>query len=146
MGLPLALEFARAGVIVYGIEQNPKKVEMVNKGKSYIDDVKSDDLLQVVRSGNLKAYVDFEPVKDSDAVIICVPTPLGPHKEPDISYIVNVATEISKELKRPVSCLRKYYLSWYYRRSFGTNIRKKWTESRRRFLCCFFSREGRSRK
>jgi nucleotide sugar dehydrogenase len=100
VGLPLALEFAKAGIVVYGIEQNPKKVEMVNKGESYIDDVKSEDLLQVVKSGNLKAYVDFEPVKNSDAVIICVPTPLGTHKEPDISYIINVATEISKNLKK----------------------------------------------
>jgi nucleotide sugar dehydrogenase len=100
VGLPLALEFAKAGIIVYGIEQNPKKVEMVNKGESYIDDVKSEDLLQVVKSGNLKAYIDFEPVKNSDAVIICVPTPLGTHKEPDISYIINVATEISKKLKK----------------------------------------------
>ncbi len=100
VGLPLALEFAKAGIVVYGIEQNPKKVEMVNKGESYIDDVKSEDLLQVVKSGNLKAYVDFEPVENSDAVIICVPTPLGAHKEPDISYIINVATEISKKLKK----------------------------------------------
>jgi nucleotide sugar dehydrogenase len=100
VGLPLALEFAKAGIVVYGIEQNPKKVEMVNKGESYIDDVKSEDLLHVVKSGNLKAYVDFEPVKNSDAVIICVPTPLGAHKEPDISYIINVANEISKNLKK----------------------------------------------
>jgi UDP-N-acetyl-D-glucosamine dehydrogenase len=100
VGLPLALEFAKAGIVVYGIEQNSKKVEMVNKGESYIDDVKSEDLLQVVKSGNLKAYVDFEPVKNSDAVIICVPTPLGNHKEPDISYIINVANEISKKLKK----------------------------------------------
>ncbi|MGB9769015.1 MAG: nucleotide sugar dehydrogenase [Dictyoglomus turgidum] len=100
VGLPLALEFAKAGLIVHGIEQNPKKVEMVNKGISYIDDVKNDELLEVVNKGNLKAFIDFEPVKDSDAVIICVPTPLGPHKEPDISYIINVTTEISKYLKK----------------------------------------------
>ncbi|PNV78706.1 MAG: UDP-N-acetyl-D-glucosamine dehydrogenase, partial [Dictyoglomus turgidum] len=100
VGLPLALEFAKAGLIVHGIEQNPKKVEMVNKGISYIDDVKNDELLEVVNKGNLKAFIDFEPVKDSDAIIICVPTPLGPHKEPDISYIINVTTEISKYLKK----------------------------------------------
>ncbi len=100
VGLPLALEFAKAGLIVHGIEQNPKKVEMVNKGISYIDDVKSEELLEIVNKGNLKAFIDFEPVKDSDAVIICVPTPLGPHKEPDISYIINVTTEISKYLKK----------------------------------------------
>ncbi|PMQ01800.1 MAG: hypothetical protein CBR30_03775 [Dictyoglomus sp. NZ13-RE01] len=100
VGLPLAVEFAKAGLIVYGIEQNPKKVEMVNKGISYIDDIKSDELFEVVNNGNLKAFIDFEPVKDSDAVVICVPTPLGPHKEPDISYIINVTTEISKYLKK----------------------------------------------
>lgn len=100
VGLPLALEFARAGLKVYGIEQNPNKVEMVNKGISYIDDVKNEELLEVVKKGNIIASVDFESVKLSDAVIICVPTPLGPHKEPDISYIVNVTTEISKNLKK----------------------------------------------
>jgi len=100
VGLPLAVEFAKAGLAVYGIEQNPKKVEMVNKGISYIDDIKSEELFEVVNKGNLKAFIDFEPVKDSDAVVICVPTPLGPHKEPDISYIINVTTEISKYLKK----------------------------------------------
>ncbi|MCS7201942.1 MAG: nucleotide sugar dehydrogenase [Dictyoglomus sp.] len=100
VGLPLALEFAKVGIIVYGIEQNPKKVDMVNKGISYIEDVKSEELLEVVKKENLKAFVDFKSVSLSDAVIICVPTPLGPHKEPDISYIVNVTTEISKHLKK----------------------------------------------
>ncbi len=100
VGLPLVLEFAKTGLKVYGVDQNPNRVEMVNKGISYIDDVKSDELLEVVKKGNIIAYVDFESVKLSDAVIICVPTPLGLHKEPDISYIVNVTTEISKNLKR----------------------------------------------
>lgn len=100
VGLPLALEFAKAGLKVYGIEQNPKKVEMVNKGISYIDDVKSEELLEIVKEGNLTASVTFENVKHVDAVVICVPTPLGPHKEPDISYIVNVTTEIAKHLQK----------------------------------------------
>lgn len=100
VGLPLALDFAKVGLKVYGIEQNPKRVEMVNNGISYIDDVKSDDLSDVVKKGNLKAFINFENVRYSDAVIICVPTPLGSHKEPDISYIVNVTSEISKYLQK----------------------------------------------
>lgn len=100
VGLPLALEFAKAGLTVFGIEQNPVKVEKINQGESYIEDVDSKELLNVVSSGRLKAYTEFYPVKDSDAIVICVPTPLTIHKEPDISYIVKVTGEISRFLKR----------------------------------------------
>jgi len=100
VGLPLAVEFARVGLKVFGIEQNPVKVEKVNRGESYIEDVDSKELYNVVSSGKLKAFTEFYPIKDSDAVIICVPTPLTIHKEPDISYIINVTTEIAKYLKK----------------------------------------------
>jgi UDP-N-acetyl-D-glucosamine dehydrogenase len=100
VGLPLAVEFARIGLKVFGIEQNPVKVEKVNRGESYIEDVDSKELYNVVSSGKLKAFTEFYPIKDSDAVIICVPTPLTIHKEPDISYIINVTTEIAKYLKK----------------------------------------------
>jgi UDP-N-acetyl-D-glucosamine dehydrogenase len=100
VGLPLAVEFARVGLKVFGIEQNSVKVEKVNRGESYIEDVDSKELYNVVSSGKLKAFTEFYPIKDSDAVIICVPTPLTIHKEPDISYIINVTTEIAKYLKK----------------------------------------------
>ncbi|MGC8890926.1 MAG: nucleotide sugar dehydrogenase [bacterium] len=100
VGLPLALEFAKSGLTVFGIEQNPIKVERVNRGESYIEDVDSKELSEVVSSSKLKAYTEFYPIKDSDAIIICVPTPLTIHKEPDISYIVNVTNEIAKFLKK----------------------------------------------
>lgn len=100
VGLPLALDFAKAGLQVFGIEQNPSKVERVNRGESYIEDVDSRELQEIVLSGRLKAFTEFYPVKDSSAIIICVPTPLTIHKEPDISYIVNVTNEISKFLKK----------------------------------------------
>jgi len=100
VGLPLALEFAKAGLTVFGIEQNPVKVEKINRGESYIEDVDSKELSTVVSNGKLKAFTDFYPVKDSDAIVICVPTPLTIHKEPDISYIVNVTGEIAKFLKK----------------------------------------------
>lgn len=99
VGLPLAVEFAKAGLIVFGIEQNPVKVERVNRGESYIEDIDSKELFSVVSSGRLKAFTEFSPIKDSDAIVICVPTPLTIHKEPDISYIVNVTNEIAKFLK-----------------------------------------------
>ena len=100
VGLPLALEFAKAGLKVFGIEQNPDKVEKVNRGESYIEDVDSKELKGAVLSGGLTAFTEFYPVKDSNSIVICVPTPLTLHKEPDISYIVNVTNEISKFLKR----------------------------------------------
>lgn len=99
VGLPLAVEFAKAGLTVFGIEQNPVKVERVNRGESYIEDIDSKELFSVVSSGRLKAFTEFSPIKDSDAIVICVPTPLTIHKEPDISYIVNVTNEIAKFLK-----------------------------------------------
>lgn len=100
VGLPLALEFAKAGLKVFGIEQNPSKVEKVNRGESYIEDVDSRELQEVVSSGKLRAFTEFYPIKDSSAIVICVPTPLTIHKEPDISYIVNVTNEISRFLKK----------------------------------------------
>lgn len=100
VGLPLALEFAKAGLKVFGIEQNPSRVEKVNRGESYIEDVDSRELQEVVSSGRLKALTEFYSVRESSAIIICVPTPLTVHKEPDISYIVNVTNEISRFLKR----------------------------------------------
>ncbi|MGC8718318.1 MAG: nucleotide sugar dehydrogenase, partial [bacterium] len=91
---------AKAGLTVFGIEQNLSKVEKINRGESYIEDVDSKKLSIVVFNGKLKAFTEFYPVKDSDAIIICVPTPLTIHKEPDISYIVNVTNEIAKFLKK----------------------------------------------
>lgn len=98
VGLPLAVSFAKTGFGTAGIDIQPYKAQMVNEGKSYISDVESSDLMEVVESGLLKASCSFETAGGLDCIIICVPTPLDEHFQPDISYIVNASTEIAKHL------------------------------------------------
>ena len=90
VGLPLAVEKAKAGFSVIGIERNPERVDQVNRGENYIGDVVADELADVVGHGRLRATSSFEPVADADVVAICVPTPLDRHKQPDTSYIEHV--------------------------------------------------------
>lgn len=100
VGLPLAVEKGKVGFDVIGIDQNPRRVAMVNSGENYIWDVKDKELKELVESGKLKATGSFEVIADADVIIICVPTPLTANREPDISYIVNVTNEISRHLRR----------------------------------------------
>jgi len=94
VGLPLAVEFAKKGLEVVGIERNLKRVNAVNKGKSYIGDITDKALTNVVKKGKLKAFQKFDALKDVEAIIICVPTPLTKNKAPDISYIISVSKQI----------------------------------------------------
>ncbi len=100
VGLPHAAEIAKAGFDVFGIDIKKERVDSINRGQSYISDVKSEDLAKFVESGKIKAYCDFEPLKESDIIIICVPTPLDEYKIPDISYIKNSVGEIAKRIKK----------------------------------------------
>ncbi|MFN7994575.1 MAG: nucleotide sugar dehydrogenase [Bryobacteraceae bacterium] len=96
VGLPLAVEFAKAGFHVTGIDVNPGKVDRVNAGDSYVGDISSDVLGNLVKSGKIRATTDFDVVRDLDTVNICVPTPLRKTKDPDMSYIVSSCQEIVK--------------------------------------------------
>ena len=100
VGLPLALSFAEAGFKVIGLEQSQKRREQVNRGESYISDVKDESLSRAVKSGQLKAIDNYLPLKKADAVCICVPTPLDRNKQPDISYIKSVANNFAKILRK----------------------------------------------
>jgi UDP-N-acetyl-D-glucosamine dehydrogenase len=95
VGLPLAVEFARAGFSVTGIDVSRAKTEQVNRGDSYVGDVPSEVLRPLVESGNLRATTDFSVVLDLDTINICVPTPLRKTKDPDMSYIVSACQEIA---------------------------------------------------
>lgn len=99
VGLPLAVEKAKAGFKTIGFDVQSSKVNMVNSGHNYIGDVIDTDLTELVGSGMLSATNDFSFINDVDFVAICVPTPLDEHQEPDISYVKNSATAISKYLK-----------------------------------------------
>ncbi len=94
VGLPLAVEKAKAGFRTIGFDIQIKKVEMVNAGENYIGDVVNEDLETIVRSGVFSATTDFSQVAKADCVCICVPTPLDIYQQPDISYVKSTAEKI----------------------------------------------------
>lgn len=100
VGLPLAVEKAKAGFKTIGFDVQKEKVDMVNTGHNYIGDVINEDLKAIVDAGMLSATTDFSFVKDVDFIAICVPTPLDEHQQPDISYVRDSAISIAKYLKK----------------------------------------------
>ena len=100
VGLPLAVEKAKAGFTTIGFDVQSAKVEMVNAGHNYIGDVVDSDLAELVKAGKLRATSDFSFIRDVDFVAICVPTPLDSHQEPDISYVRESTMAISRYLKK----------------------------------------------
>jgi len=96
VGLPLAVEFARAGFTVTGIDISQEKTRRVNAGDSYVGDIPSDTLQPLVESGKLRATSDFSAVLELDTINICVPTPLRKTKDPDMSFIVSSCQEIAR--------------------------------------------------
>lgn len=91
VGLPLAVEFARAGVRVTGVDVDPAKVEAVRRGESYIQDVPGAAVKELVDREQFTASADYAALRDMDVVCICVPTPLTPHREPDMSFVLRAA-------------------------------------------------------
>jgi UDP-N-acetyl-D-glucosamine dehydrogenase len=100
VGLPLAVEKAKAGYNVIGFDVQEKKTEMVNQGINYIGDVVDEELADLVKSGKLIATTDYSRIQNVDAVAICVPTPLDTYKQPDISYVVSSGKEIAKYIHK----------------------------------------------
>lgn len=100
VGLPLAVEKAKAGYEVIGFDVQDSKVKMVNDGVNYIGDIVDEDLKKLVENKKLKATTDFSFVADVDAVSICVPTPLDKYKQPDLSYVVNSSKSVAKYMHR----------------------------------------------
>jgi UDP-N-acetyl-D-glucosamine dehydrogenase len=99
VGLPLSLQFARSGVPVLGFDIDPDKVDALNEGRSYIEHVPGAVVAEQVKAGRLAATTDFARVKEVDAVIICVPTPLNKNREPDISFILQTGRAIAPHLR-----------------------------------------------
>lgn len=99
VGLPLAVEKAKAGFKTIGFDVQQEKVDLVNQGHNYIGDVVDDDLVKLVNVKQLSATSDFSFVKDVDFIAICVPTPLDSHQQPDISYVKDSTIAISRYLK-----------------------------------------------
>ena len=98
VGLPLGLQFARKGVQVLGLDIDTTKVNGINNKKSYIKHIPSEDIAEVVDSKKFAASTDFSKVRELDAVLICVPTPLDQHQEPDLSYVLKSGEAIAPYL------------------------------------------------
>jgi UDP-N-acetyl-D-glucosamine dehydrogenase len=100
VGLPLALVFREAGFPVLGFDVDAKKVEALRRGETLIQHIRPERVAQAVASGAYEATTDFDRLAECDAILICVPTPLGKHREPDNGYIHRTAREIAKRLRR----------------------------------------------
>ena len=99
VGLPLAIQFARSNVNVIGLDVDKTKVDLINKGQSYIKHIQSADIAELVTAGKLSASTDFGRIKEVEAVIICVPTPLNKNREPDLSYVLQTGRSIAPHLQ-----------------------------------------------
>ena len=100
VGLPLAVEFARAGFCVTGFDVDSSKVDDINRGRSYILDVRTEEVADNVKAGRLRATTDMAKLAEMDVVDICVPTPLRKTKDPDMSFVVSAAEGIARYIHR----------------------------------------------
>jgi len=100
VGLPLMLRFAEAGFQVLGFDIDAKKVDMLNRGMSYIKHIGSEKVTHVYSTGRFKSTVDFARAAETDVLILCVPTPLGDHREPDLSFVINTIESLLPYLKK----------------------------------------------
>jgi len=100
VGLPLSFQFARSGVTVLGLDIDTAKVEALNRGKSYIKHIPAAAVAEAHKSGAFSASTEFSRIKEVNAIIICVPTPLNKNREPDISYILDTGRSIAPHLRK----------------------------------------------
>jgi len=100
VGVPLAEVFGRAGHTILLVENVPQRVEQLNRGESYIDDVASESLQELLEGGLLKATGDYDEVQAADAILIALPTPLSPQREPDLTIVLDATREIAKRLRK----------------------------------------------
>ena len=102
VGLPLSLQFARSGVSVLGLDLDLQKVDSINAGKSYLKHFSSESIAEQVSAGRFEATIDPSRLSEVDAILICVPTPLDDHREPDLSYVLETARNIAPHLSKGV--------------------------------------------
>ncbi|MHC4550569.1 MAG: nucleotide sugar dehydrogenase [Planctomycetota bacterium] len=100
VGLPLAVEFAKTGMRVTGFEVDPRKVDQLADGESYIGDVPTEELKPLVEDGLFSATTDFDELAEMDVISICVPTPLSKTRDPDMSYVLKATQEVARRLRK----------------------------------------------
>ena len=138
VGLPLAVEFARAGFEVIGIDVQQSKVDQFNSGESYIKDVKDVVFAPLVGSGKLRATTDFSVIRDLDTINICVPTPLRKTKDPDMSYIVLLPGDRQAFSCRHAGDPGIDHLSRHHRRTAAADARESRSARSARISSCAF--------
>jgi len=99
VGLPLAVEFAKSGIRVIGLDVIEKKVAEIAAGRSYVGDIPSEELAPLVEEGLIEATIDFDRLRECDVISICVPTPLGKTKDPDLSFVLSATEDVAKRLR-----------------------------------------------
>ncbi|MBS1723698.1 MAG: nucleotide sugar dehydrogenase [Armatimonadetes bacterium] len=99
VGLPFAVEKAKVGFHVIGIEQNPRRADMVNRAENYIGDVHDEELRDAVKKGLIAATTGFDVVPELDVIVVCVPTPLNQNLAPDLQYVSSVTAEVARHLR-----------------------------------------------
>ena len=145
VGLPLAVEFAKAGLHVVGYDVDQSKVDSLSAGKSYIPDVPSEELAAVVKAGTFRATTDQRELADVDVIDICVPTPLRKTRDPDLSYVVKAIEATAAVLAQGTARhSRVDDLSGHDGRSRAAGARGRRPEGGPRFLPGVFARARRS--
>jgi UDP-N-acetyl-D-glucosamine dehydrogenase len=102
VGLPLSLQFAKSGVSVLGLDLDATKVDSINSGKSYLKHFSSESISEQVQAGRFEATTDPARISEVEAILICVPTPLDDHREPDLSFVLDTARSLSPHLTKGV--------------------------------------------
>ena len=148
VGLPLSLQFARSGVSVLGLDIDPAKVASLNQGRSYIKHIESSSIAEAVKAGSFAASTDFERIREVEAVIICVPTPLNKNREPDISYIIDTGMCIAPHLQKGMLVVLGIHdLSGHHGRGFAGGAGKRvGSEGGQGFSSGLFAGTGRPRQ
>src|ERR687887_712136 len=100
VGVPLADTFGQAGHSIILVDVQPGRVEQLNRGESYVEDVPSERVKELVDAGRLKATLDYDALRDADAILIALPTPLSDQREPDLSIVVGATEGIARRLQK----------------------------------------------
>src|SRR5437667_5479274 len=100
VGVPLADTFGKAGHSIILVDVQPDRVDKLNRGESYVEDVSNDALRQLVDAGKLKATLNSDDLREADAILIALPTPLSPQREPDLSIVLDATRGVAERLQK----------------------------------------------
>ena len=136
VGLPLVIQFAKSGTQVLGIDVDDKKVEALNRGESYIKHIPNSALQAQLERGYIEATTDYTRVKELDAILICVPTPLDDKREPDLTYVLDTGRSIAPNLSKGTVVVLE---STTYPGTTEDELRPILEQGRDRFSPCLFA-------